>query len=181
MFVNTDFLTMRLTNYKSLALIGNLPYNISTQIIFKILDNREVVNYGVFMVQKEVAERFAAQPNNKNYGILSVLLQVFYNVEILFRVSKNVFIPPPKVESAVFRITKKTDVNLSVPDKYFFFIVKKAFGMRRKMLRKSLHDIIDFSNVPEDIYLYAQKRPEQLSKYDFLKIADFYFKYKSDN
>ena len=175
-FLNADFLKMDLSVFSpSLSLIGNLPYNISSQIIFKILENRQVLDYAVFMVQREVAERFAAQPNTKDYGILSVLLQTFYRVELLFRVSKNVFVPPPKVESAVFRITRKNDVRLSFPDSYFFTLVKRAFNQRRKMLRKSLQGLVDFSEVPENIRFFADKRPEQLTKEDFIAMAGYFY------
>ncbi len=175
-FINADFLKMDLSEFTSLSLIGNLPYNISSQIIFKILENRQLIDYGVFMVQREVAERFAAQQNTKDYGILSVLLQSFYEVELLFNVSKNVFVPPPKVESSVFRIMRKQTVRFPFSDKYFFSFVKKAFNQRRKMLRKSLQGFVDFSEAPDDIRFFADKRPEQLSKEDFAKIVAYFFK-----
>jgi len=174
-FINANFLKMDLSAYTSLSLIGNLPYNISSQIIFKILKNRHIVDYGVFMVQKEVAARYTASPNTKDYGILSVLLQTFYQVELLFTVSKNVFVPPPKVESAVFRIVRKNDVNLPFPDTYFFSFVKMAFNQRRKMLRKSLQGFVNFNTAPEAIRFFADKRPEQLTKEDFIKIVGAFY------
>ncbi len=174
-FINANFLKMDLSAYTSLSLIGNLPYNISSQIIFKILENRPIVDYGIFMVQKEVAARYTASPNTKDYGILSVLLQTFYQVELLFTVSKNVFVPPPKVESAVFRIIRKNNVKLPFPDSYFFAFVKMAFNQRRKMLRKSLQKFVDFNTVDESIRYFADKRPEQLTKEDFLKIVGAFF------
>ncbi len=180
-FFNADFLKMDLSSFSHLALIGNLPYNISSQIIFKILENRQVVDYGVFMVQKEVADRFAAQPNTKDYGILSVLLQTFYDVSYLFRVSKNVFVPPPKVESAVFRIKRIDGIYLPFPDRYFFSFVKKAFNQRRKMLRKSLQGFVSFTDSPDEINFFSDKRPEQLRKEDFLNLAAYFFDLQKEN
>ncbi len=175
-FIHQSFLEMDIKPFPApLALIGNLPYNISSQIIFKILENKELVQYGVFMVQREVAERLASGSGSKTYGILSVLLQTFYDVELLFNVCKNVFVPPPKVESTVFKITRRSDTPEIASNEHFFALVKKAFNQRRKMLRKSLSGFIDFNNSPENIHVFSDKRPEQLTKEDFLTLSNYFF------
>lgn len=138
--VNADFLKYSLAdNYSDqVAIIGNFPYNISSQIFFRILENRHLVPEVIGMVQKEVADRIVSPPGSKVYGILSVLLQAYYKAEILFNVGPRVFIPPPKVQSAVLRLTRKPEFNLDCDDALFFRVVKMAFNQRRKMLRNSL-------------------------------------------
>ncbi|WP_340114575.1 16S rRNA (adenine(1518)-N(6)/adenine(1519)-N(6))-dimethyltransferase RsmA [Maribellus mangrovi] len=146
--------------------IGNFPYNISSQIFFKVLELRNRIPETVGMVQKEVAERIAAPHGSKIYGILSVLLQAFFDIEYLFTVSENVFNPPPKVKSAVVRLRRNKVEALPCDEKLFIQVVKAAFNQRRKMLRNSLKDIC--SELPVQ---YAEKRPEQLSVNDFIVLA----------
>jgi 16S rRNA (adenine1518-N6/adenine1519-N6)-dimethyltransferase len=135
-----DFLQYQVDReYSSpVAVIGNFPYNISSQIFFKILEFRHLVPEVVCMVQKEVAERITSPPGSKVYGILSVLLQAFYKTEFLFSVGPQVFIPPPRVRSAVIRLTRRRSFELDCNEKLFFRVVKTAFNQRRKMLRNSL-------------------------------------------
>lgn len=148
------------------AIIGNFPYNISSQIFFKILANRNRVTEVVGMIQKEVAERISSNHGSKKYGILSVLLQAFYHIEYKFTVSENVFVPPPKVKSAVIKLVRNNVVSLPCDEEFFVKVVKAAFHLRRKMLRNSLKGICD--NLPEQ---FAQKRPEQMSVADFIELT----------
>jgi len=150
----------------SFSIIGNLPYNISSQIFFRILELRNRVPEVVGMVQKEVAERFAAGPGSKTYGILGVLLQAWYQADYLFTVPEQVFVPPPKVKSAVIRLRRNNEKTLPCNEKLFFEIVKTAFNQRRKMLRNSLGN--RSQNLPEQ---FATKRPEQLSVADFIELT----------
>lgn len=146
--------------------IGNFPYNISSQIFFKVLELRNRIPETVGMVQKEVAERIAAPHGSKIYGILSVLLQAFFDIEYLFTVSETVFNPPPKVKSAVVRLRRNNLEALPCNEKLFIQVVKAAFNQRRKMLRNSLKEIC--SELPAK---FAEKRPEQLSVNDFIELA----------
>ncbi len=151
------------------AIIGNFPYNISSQILFKILDEKDKVPEVVGMFQKEVAERIASAAGNKSYGILSVLLQAFYDIEYLFTVNENAFNPPPKVKSAVIRLKRNQVQHLDCDEKMFKQIVKTAFNQRRKMLRNSLKNICfeeDFTK--KRIF---DQRPETLSVTDFIYIT----------
>lgn len=151
------------------AIIGNFPYNISSQILFKILDEKDKVPEVVGMLQKEVAERIASAAGNKSYGILSVLLQAFYDIEYLFTVNENAFNPPPKVKSAVIRLKRNQVQHLDCDEKIFKQIVKTAFNQRRKMLRNSLKNICfeeDFTK--KRIF---DQRPETLSVADFIYIT----------
>ena len=150
----------------SFTVIGNFPYNISSQIFFRVLTLRNQIPEVVGMVQKEVAERIASKHGNKTYGILSVILQAFYEIEYLFTVSEQVFNPPPKVKSAVIRFKRNATVNLPCNEDLFVEVVKAAFNQRRKMLRNSLKTICE--NLPEQ---YAEKRPEQLSVNDFIELT----------
>jgi 16S rRNA (adenine1518-N6/adenine1519-N6)-dimethyltransferase len=150
----------------SFCIIGNFPYNISSQIFFRILQLRNRVPEVVGMIQKEVAERIAAGPGNKTYGILSVLLQAWYETEYLFTVNEQVFVPPPKVKSAVIKLRRNSLKTLPCDEKLFFEIVKTAFNQRRKMLRNSLGN--RSQNLPEQ---FATKRPEQLSVADFIELT----------
>lgn len=163
-----DFLGAPLPN--EVAIIGNFPYNISSQIVFKILADREKVTGMVGMFQKEVAERIASPPGSKVYGILSVLTQAFYEVEYLFTVAATCFEPPPKVESGVIRMKRKEHINLACDERFFFQIVKRAFNQRRKMLRKSLKELIP-ENAPVEVIPYLTERPEQLTFNDFIVLA----------
>ncbi|WP_167612848.1 16S rRNA (adenine(1518)-N(6)/adenine(1519)-N(6))-dimethyltransferase RsmA [Maribellus sediminis] len=146
--------------------IGNFPYNISSQIFFRILELRNRIPETVGMVQKEVAERIAAPHGSKVYGILSVLLQAFFDIEYLFTVSEGVFNPPPKVKSAVIRLRRNQVAELPCSEQLFVQVVKAAFNQRRKMLRNSLGKISEM--LPE---AYAEKRPEQLSVNDFILLT----------
>lgn len=170
--IPADFLKLHLYDYfqtEQLAIIGNFPYNISTQIIFKTLDNKNQIPELAGMFQKEVAQRIAAPPGNKTYGILSVLTQAFYDVEYLFTVPPSVFDPPPKVESGVIRLTRKKDYSLSVDETLFFKVVKTAFNQRRKTLRNSLKSFNLSDKLREDA-IFA-KRPEQLSVSHFIALS----------
>lgn len=163
-----DFLKSDITQKFSdkFNIIGNFPYNISSQIFFKVLENRNRIPEVVGMVQKEVAERIASAHGNKSYGILSVLLQAFYHIQYKFTVSEQVFIPPPKVKSAVVKLVRNDVVSLPCNEEFFVKVVKSAFNLRRKMLRNSLSGICN--NLPEK---YADKRPEQLSVSDFIELT----------
>ena len=148
------------------AVIGNFPYNISSQIFFKILDYRESVPQVVGMLQKEVAERLASGPGNKSYGILSVLLQAWYDIEYLFTVGEHEFSPPPKVKSAVIRLRRNSRTELGCDEAKFKTVVKTAFNQRRKTLRNSLKPL--GTDVPEQ---FAGLRPEQLSVEEFITLC----------
>jgi len=151
------------------AVIGNFPYNISSQILFKILEYRDRIPEVVGMFQKEVAERIASPPGNKTYGILSVLVKAYYHIEYLFTVSEHVFRPPPKVKSAVIRLTRHTKSYEGLNEKLFFRIVKAGFNQRRKTLRNSLKNAgFPTEKLQDNIFL---KRPEQLSVEEFLDIT----------
>lgn len=165
-----DFLKMELTDLfqDPFVLIGNFPYNISSQIFFKILENISLVDEVVCMIQKEVADRIASPPGNKTYGILSVLLQSWYDIEYCFTVSENVFIPPPKVKSAVIKLKRIQSNEIDCQPKQLRRIVKMAFGQRRKTLRNALKPLLpeDRTNIP-----YLDKRAEQLDKYQFAELT----------
>lgn len=164
-----DFLKIDLRKIFSegdFCVIGNFPYNISSQIFFKILEYRQSVPQVVGMLQKEVAERLASGPGNKSYGILSVLLQAWYDIEYLFTVGEHEFIPPPKVKSAVIRLHRNSRTDLGCDEARFKQVVKAAFNQRRKTLRNSLKQL--GVEVPER---YAGLRPEQLSVEDFISLT----------
>ena len=156
-------------NKKQVAVIGNYPYNISSQIIFKAIENREYIPELSGMFQKEVAKRIAEKEGSKVYGIISVLTQAFFDVEYLFTVPPAVFNPPPKVDSGVIRLVRKKDFSLSVDEKLFFRVVKTAFNQRRKMLRSSLKSFNLSDTLKEDT-IFAM-RPEQLSVDEFIKLT----------
>ena len=151
------------------AIIGNFPYNISTQIVFKTLEMRDQIPEFAGMFQKEVAERICEKKGSKTYGILSVLAQAFYTTEYLFTVDENVFIPPPKVKSGVMRMTRKEDYSLPCGEKLFFTVVKTAFQQRRKTLRNSLKTLNLSDKLREDTIF--DKRPEQLSTAEFIELT----------
>ncbi|PSG90102.1 16S rRNA (adenine(1518)-N(6)/adenine(1519)-N(6))-dimethyltransferase RsmA [Aurantibacter aestuarii] len=151
------------------AITGNFPYNISTQIVFKTLELRDQIPEFTGMFQKEVAERICSKEGSKVYGILSVLAQAFYTAEYLFTVPPNVFNPPPKVDSGVLRLTRKTDYSLPCDEKLFFRVVKLAFQQRRKTLRNSLKTMELSDNLREDA-IFGQ-RPEQLSVQMFIDLT----------
>lgn len=168
-----DFLKMHLDRVfdgKPFMLTGNYPYNISSQIFFKMLDNKEYIPYCSGMIQKEVGERLAAQPGSKAYGILSILVQLWYNVEYLFTVPETVFSPPPKVKSAVVRMSRNTRTTLECNEQLFKQIVKGTFNQRRKKLRNSIQQIVGkVSPLLADPTL--DKRPEQLSIEEFIELT----------
>ena len=172
--IEKDFLKMDLNSLfdgKSFVLTGNYPYNISSQIFFKMLDNKEIIPCCTGMIQKEVAERIASKPGNKTYGILSVMIQAWYNVEYLFTVHEHVFNPPPKVKSAVIRMTRNETQELGCNEKLFKQIVKTTFNQRRKTLRNSISPILDKAN-PLSADPIFNKRPEQLSVEDFIELTN---------
>ncbi len=172
--IQGDFLKKNLQQLfkkeQQIAIIGNFPYNISSQIIFKTIENREMIPELSGMFQKEVAMRIAEKKGSKVYGILSVLTQAFYDVEYLFTVPPTVFNPPPKVDSGVIRLIRKDNYQLPVDEKLFFKIVKTAFNGRRKMLRSSLKSL-NLSNKLKEDPIFAM-RPEQLSVQEFIILTD---------
>jgi 16S rRNA (adenine1518-N6/adenine1519-N6)-dimethyltransferase len=169
--LQADFLRLDLSNeiLDSFAVIGNFPYNISSQILFKVLENKSQIPKLVGMFQKEVAERVCAKPNSKTYGILSVLIQYFYETEYLFTVDENVFHPPPKVKSGVIRLTRKKEIN-QIDEKLFFQVVKTAFNQRRKKLRNAIK-VFGLENIDPRIDALLEKRAEQLGLDDFYYIT----------
>ena len=166
-----DFLSMDIDRYFSgkMAITGNFPYNISTQILFKALNHRDKVAEITGMFQKEVAERICATPGSRVYGILSVLLQAFYTTEYLFTVSENVFEPPPKVKSAVIRLLRNNVEHLDCDESLFFRVVKACFNQRRKMLRNSVKAAFNLKNY--DLPMLTM-RPENLSVADFVELTN---------
>jgi 16S rRNA (adenine1518-N6/adenine1519-N6)-dimethyltransferase len=156
---------------KKFAVAGNFPYNISSQILFKVLDHKNQVPEVVGMFQKEVAERIAEGPGSKRYGIISVLLQAFYDIEYLFTVDEHVFDPPPKVKSGVIRLIRNEREDISVGYHFFSRVVKSAFGQRRKTMRNSLKQIINEFN-PEFEHEWLTRRPEQLSVEEFITLSE---------
>ena len=169
--IEGDFLQYDLTSLfqDTFNIIGNFPYNISSQILFKVFDNRDKVTEVVGMFQKEVAERVAAGPGSKTYGILSVLLSAFYNIEYLFTVNENVFNPPPKVKSAVIRLKRNDVKGLECDEKLFTQVVKTGFNQRRKTLRNALRQLnMPLDKISEEI---LAKRAEQLSVAQFIEIT----------
>ena len=172
--IEDDFLKLKLENIfegKPFVLTGNYPYNISSQIFFKMLDYKDLIPCCTGMIQKEVAERIAAGPGSKTYGILSVLIQAWYKVEYLFTVHEHVFNPPPKVKSAVIRMTRNEVTDLGCDEKLFKLIVKTTFNQRRKTLRNSIASILDKSH-PLSADPIFNKRPEQLSVQEFIELTN---------
>ncbi len=172
--LEADFLKLDLTQLFNgeFSLIGNFPYNISSQIFFRVLEFRRLIPEVVGMIQKEVAERLTAAPGNKTYGILTVLLGAFYEIEYLFTVSEKVFVPPPKVKSAVIRLSRKENVRLDCDEKLFFTVVKTAFNQRRKTLRNSLGTYVKKNPHAAGMEIFG-KRPEQLGVAGFAEITRF--------
>ena len=178
-----DFLRMDLRELfggRQFVLTGNYPYDISSQIFFKMLDNRDLIPCCTGMIQHEVAVRMASQPGNKQYGILSVLIQAWYDVEYLFTVEPSVFNPPPKVQSAVIRMTRNKVEHLGCDEQLFKRIVKTVFNQRRKMLRVSLKQLLSeetlktLTDAPTSPFnqQFATKRPEQLSIGQFVELTN---------
>jgi len=171
--IEADFLEFDLNNlfaHQEFSIIGNFPYNISSQIIFKTLENRSRIPFFSGMFQKEVAKRICESPGTKTYGILSVLTQAFYKAEYLFSVPPGVFHPPPKVDSGVLRLIRKEDFKLKCDEKLFFKIVKTSFQQRRKTLRNSLKSF-NLSDELKEQSVFSQ-RPEQLSVEDFVELTN---------
>ena len=167
--LQADFLKLPLDKVftEPFSIIGNFPYNISSQIFFHILDYRELVPEVVCMIQKEVAERLAAGPGSKTYGILSVLLQMWYDIEYRFTVGEGAFVPPPKVKSAVIRLTRNARTDAGCDEALLRRIVKATFGLRRKTLRNSLRSI----GITDPSLPFLDARPEHLSVEDFISLT----------
>lgn len=176
--VSGDFLRMDLNEVfggRQFVLTGNYPYDISSQIFFKMLDNKELIPCCTGMIQREVALRIASEPGTKAYGILSVLIQAWYDTEYLFTVDETVFSPPPKVKSAVIRMTRNAVTDLGCDESLFKRVVKTVFNQRRKMLRVSLKQIFNGSNpASADFFTHTimTKRPEQLSVQQFVELTN---------
>lgn len=170
--LHEDFLKVDLKKYLNgnVAIIGNFPYNISSQIFFKVLDNRDMVTEVVGMLQREVALRICEPPGSKAYGILSVLLQAYYDIQYLFTVSEGVFTPPPNVKSAVIRLTRNKTVKLDCNEKLFFRVVKAGFNQRRKMLRNSIKSAFKGFSAENQL---LSRRPESLSVAEFVDLTNF--------
>ncbi len=166
-FLKTDLKGLINENYQ---IVGNLPYNISSQIFFRMLEDRDRMQSAVVMIQKEVAERIRSGPGNKVYGILSVLLQTWYKIELLFTVSEHVFHPPPKVKSAVIRLSRNDVVDIGCDPAFYFLLVKTAFNQRRKTLRNSIKVFLGDKNTGP-IEEYLPKRAEQLTVEEFIELA----------
>ena len=168
--INDDFLNINLNSFNQpLSIIGNFPYNISSQILFKIYENKNIVNEMIGMFQLEVAERICSNYGTKKYGILSVLIQAFFEVKMMKKIKPNSFLPIPKVDSAVIKISKKTD-TINCDEILFKKIVKQSFGQRRKTLRNSLK-IFNITDIKKEDTIFA-KRPEQLSVSDFIYLTN---------
>ncbi len=171
--IEADFLTLDLNELYpegEFSIIGNYPYNISSQIFFKVLEYKDRIPVCSGMLQKEVAERLASKPGKKAYGILSVLLQAWYDIEYLFTVDAQLFNPPPKVQSAVIRLTRNKRRELDCDEKLFKTVVKTAFNQRRKQMRNSLQAIAGKGNpiLQQEIFT---KRPEQLGVEEFVELT----------
>ena len=172
--IEGDFLKLDLAELYpegEFCVIGNYPYNISSQIFFKVLEYKDRIPVCSGMIQKEVAERIASKPGKKAYGILSVLLQAYYDIEYLFTVNENVFAPPPKVKSAVVRLTRNRRQELGCDEQLFKQVVKTAFNQRRKQMRNSLMPLVGKENplLSEPVFT---KRPEQLSVEEFIELTN---------
>lgn len=168
--IDADFLKINLTPFleKDTAIVGNFPYNISSQIVFKILDNYEKIPFMVGMFQKEMAERIASPHGSKEYGVISVLVQLLYDVKLEFDIAPTSFAPPPKVMSSVLSLKRKENIQLDFDFKLFRQIVKAGFNQRRKMLRNGLSGMVSKEVLQQPIFM---KRAEQLSVQDFISLT----------
>ncbi len=169
-----DFLKVDLSQVfdgRSFSLIGNFPYNISSQILIKLIEYRAFIPEMVGMFQKELAERVIAPPGNKTYGVISVLVQAYYSGEYLFSVNPGSFTPPPKVKSAVIRLERKDNEELDCDPDLFRIVVKTAFGKRRKMLRNTIKSLVADDQALKDSFF--DQRPERLSLEDFIELTKF--------
>ncbi len=170
--IAADFLKVKLEDFfqeAPFAIIGNFPYNISSQILFKMLDYKEQIPELVGMFQKEVAQRVVAAPGSKTYGVVSILVQAFYEGDYLFEVDKSAFNPPPKVQSAVIRLRRRETPIMTCDHKLFRAIVKQTFSQRRKMLRNTMKSFIKDHPMLEEVFF--QQRPERLSVLDFIELT----------
>lgn len=170
--ISADFLKTpldRLFDGQEFSLIGNFPYNISSQIVFQMLKYRDLIPEMVGMFQKEMAERIVAPPGSKTYGVISVLTQIYYEGKYLFSVSKGNFNPPPKVQSAVIRLTRKSELALGCDEKLLKRVVKQAFSQRRKMLRNTLKPFLPDHPMLQEAFF--EQRPERLSVPDFIGLT----------
>lgn len=176
--IEGDFLRMNLGEMfpNGVRVIGNFPYNISSQIFFKVLEYRDLVPEVVGMLQKEVAVRLAEPPGSRDYGILSVLLQAWYDIEYLFTVHENVFNPPPKVKSAVIRLRRNSVRELGCDEVLFVKVVKASFSQRRKMLRNSLRSV--FGDFGGETHRFFTDRAEKLSVADFVELTNWVEQHK---
>ena len=167
-----DFLKIDLNQYlkKTNAIIGNFPYNISTQILFKILEHKDDIQTVIGMFQLEVAERICSKPNNKKYGIISIFIQAYYNCQIIINVSKENFTPPPNVQSSVIELRRNSTKTLTCNEQEFIKIVKTSFNQRRKKIKNSLKNL--FFNSNKSIKYLMEKRPEELSVNDFILLTN---------
>lgn len=176
--IGEDFLRMDLNTVfggRHFVLTGNYPYDISSQIFFKMLDYKDLIPCCTGMIQREVAERIASRPGNKSYGILSVMIQAWYNTEYLFTVDEDVFNPPPKVKSAVIRMTRNSITDLGCNEALFKRVVKAVFNQRRKMLRVSLRQLFSKETMPSADFFandVMTRRPEQLSVQQFADLTN---------
>jgi len=166
--IEASFLDMQKPFEGSFNVVGNFPYNISSQILFKVLEWKDAVPVVVGMFQKEVAQRAAAKEGNKVYGVLSVLVQAFYDVQYLFEVQESSFNPPPKVKSAVIRLVRRNDVPAMRSERDFFILVKAAFNQRRKTLRNATRSVFEPTILGDDLF---NKRAEQLSVHQFAELT----------
>lgn len=172
MIIEADFLKLDVGAHVAgpFHIIGNFPYNISSQIFFRILEYRQQVPSVVCMLQQEVAGRIAAPPGSRTYGILSVLLQAYYRIETLFTVKPGSFFPPPKVTSGVIRLSRNQASSLACDEKLFFKVVKTTFNQRRKMIRNSIKSIL--LNLDDD-FVHLSRRPEQLGVPEFIELTNW--------
>lgn len=175
--IEADFLKMNLEEVfggREFVLTGNYPYNISSQIFFRVVENRKLIPCCTGMIQKEVAERLAANPGNKAYGVLSILIQAWYDVEYLFTVHENVFNPPPKVKSAVICMKRNSRESLGCDERLFRQIVKTVFTMRRKMIRNGMKQILGGCEDSQEMLAdrFFDKRPEQVSIEEFISLTN---------
>ena len=170
--IQGDFLALNLEDVSpgNMAIIGNFPYNISSQIFFKVIENRSKVTEVTCMIQREVAQRICSAPGSKVYGILSVLLQAWYDIDYLFTVNENVFSPPPKVKSAVISLKRNTVASLGCDEKLFTEVVKCCFNQRRKMIRNPIKALVKPDAAESDL---LTMRPEQLSVEDFVNLTNW--------
>jgi 16S rRNA (adenine1518-N6/adenine1519-N6)-dimethyltransferase len=170
--ISGDFLREDLESIAEgpMAIIGNFPYNISSQIFFRIIENREKVTEVVCMIQREVAQRICSAPGSRVYGILSVLLQAWYDIDYLFTVNENVFSPPPKVKSAVISLRRNSTASLGCDEKLFIEVVKCCFNQRRKMIRNPIKALVKTTASESDL---LSKRPEQLSVEQFAELTNW--------